>query len=161
MDTRLKKIAVSCDEYGHLVEVLLTLLRNRGYEPIYYGPHAGEESRDWPIVTKSAIDEVLQGNAEEAIVMCWTGTGCSIVANKMPGIRAALCLDAATARGAKEWNHANVLALSMRITSEVVLKEILDAWFDTPFSADAWNVAQVDFVNELDDHRASESSKSE
>ncbi len=157
---RLKKIAVCCDEYGHLVEVLLTQLRKRGYEPIYFGPKAGEESQDWPIVTKSAVDQIVQGNAEEAIVMCWTGTGCSIVANKIPGIRAALCLDAATAQGAKKWNHANVLALSLRGTSEGVLEEILDAWFHTPFSNDEWNVTQVGFVNELDHHRSSNSSGS-
>ena len=68
----LTKIAVSCDEHGHLVDVLLALLRKRGYEPIYFGPHAGEEAHDWPLVTQQAIDQVLKGKAEEAIVMCWT-----------------------------------------------------------------------------------------
>ncbi len=153
MSESVKKIAVSCDEYGHLVEVLLALLRERGYEPIYFGPQAGDDPQDWPLVTKLAIDEVLQQNVEEAIVMCWTGTGCSIVANKIPGIRAALCLDAKTAEGAKVWNHANVLALSQRVTSEEVLKEILDVWFATPFSTDEWNVTQIRRVNALDDHR--------
>lgn len=78
----LTKIAVSCDEYGHLVDALLALLRKRGYEPIYFGPHAGEEAHDWPLVTQQAIDQVLKGKTTEAIVMCWTGTGCTIVANK-------------------------------------------------------------------------------
>ena len=67
-------------------------------------------------MTQKAIDEVIHGNAHEAIVMCWTGTGCSIIANKNSGIRAALCLDAQTAEGARIWNHANVLALSQRKT---------------------------------------------
>ncbi len=146
----LTKIAVSCDEYGHLVDVLLDLLRKRGYEPIYFGPHAGEEAHDWPLVTQQAIDQVLKGQAAEAIVMCWTGTGCTIVANKMPGIRAALCLDAETAKGARIWNHANALALSQRATSAAVLEEILNAWFDTPYSTDQWNVTQIDRVNDLD-----------
>lgn len=146
----LTKIAVSCDEYGHLVDVLLTLLRKRGYEPIYFGPHEGEEAHDWPLVTQQAIDHVLKGKAAEAIVMCWTGTGCTIVANKIPGIRAALCLDAETAKGARIWNHANALALSQRATSAAVLEEILNAWFDTPCSTDQWNVTQIDRVNDLD-----------
>lgn len=151
----LTKIAVSCDEYGHLVDVLLALLRKRGYEPIYFGPQAGEEAHDWPLVTQQAIDQVLMGNAAEAIVMCWTGTGCTIVANKMPGIRAALCLDAETAKGARIWNHANALALSQRATSVAVLEEILNAWFDTPCSTDRWNVTQIDRVNDLDAARSS------
>ena len=155
MSTRSDKIAVSCDEHGPLVEVLLTLLRKRGYEPVYFGPQEGEDAQDWPLVTKEAIDQVLQGKAAEAIVMCWTGTGCSIVANKMPGIRAALCLDAKTAAGARTWNHANVLALSQRVTSAAVLEEILDAWYETPLSTDEWNMAQIDRVNGMDAHRDS------
>ena len=71
------------------------------------------------------------------------GTGCTIVANKIPGIRAALCLDAETAKGARIWNHANALALSQRATSAAVLEEILNAWFDTPCSTDQWNVTQM------------------
>ncbi len=151
MSASLKKIAVSSDEYGHLVEILLTELHERGFETLYYGPKQGEDAQDWPLVTQKAIDQVLQGVATEAIVICWTGTGCSIVANKMPGIRAALCLDAETAKGARIWNHANVLALSQRVISVPVLKEILDAWFDTPYSTDEWNKTQIDRVNALDD----------
>jgi len=152
MGTEPKKIAVSSDEHGQIVDVLLSLLRKRGYEPIYFGPQAGEEDQDWPIVTKKAVSQVLEGEVAEAIVICWTGTGCSMVANKMPGIRAALCLDAETARGARKWNHANVLALSQRVTSIAILEEILDAWYDTPLSTDEWNITQVDRVNSMDIH---------
>lgn len=157
----MEKIAVSSDEYCHLVKVLLTVLRRRGYEPIYFGPEEGEGSADWPLVTKSAVEMVIQGKVDQAIVMCWTGTGCSIVANKFPGIRAALCLDGNTAMGAREWNHANVLALSHRLTSEEVLREILDEWFCTPYSTDEWNVKQIRYVNALDDEMASNSEKTQ
>ncbi len=85
------------------------------------------------------------GQADRGVVCCWTGTGVSIAANKVPGVRAALCVDAETARGARRWNDANVLALSLRLTSEQVATEILDAFLSTdpdPGEADA--IAQLD-----------------
>ena len=81
---------------------------------------------------------------------CWTGTGASIAANKVRGIRAALCADAATAEGARRWNDANVLALSLRATSEAVLEEILDAWFAAGASPDADDRANVDHLAEIE-----------
>ena len=75
--------------------------------------------------------------------MCWTGTGATLAANKVPGVRAALCHDAETAKGARTWNHANVLGLSLRATPDAVAKEILSAWFETPFSNDEWNLCQM------------------
>ncbi len=83
--------------------------------------------------------------------MCWTGTGCTIVANKVSGIRAALCHDAETAKGARIWNHANVLALSLRATPELVLTEILDCWLDTPFSEEDWSLRQIARVREIEE----------
>jgi ribose 5-phosphate isomerase B len=70
------------------------------------------------------------------------------------GIRAALCQDAETARGARTWNHANVLAISLRSTSEAVAKEILDAWFETPYSGDEWNLKQIGRIHELEERNA-------
>lgn len=144
------RIAVSSDERTHLVDAVLEELQKRGHEIVYFGPATGEDAVDWPQVTLDAVEKVETGEADEAIVMCWTGTGCSIVANKVPGIRAALCQDAETARGARVWNHANVLALSLRATPEPILKEILDRWFDTPFSADDWNLRQIARVREIE-----------
>jgi len=149
-----QQIAVSCDEHASLVDVLLEVLRERGYDPLYFGPGHKDEAQDWPLVTQQAVDCIRDGRCAEAIVMCWTGTGCSIVANKMPGVRAALCHDAESARGARIWNHANVLALSVRTTSEAVLKEILKAWFETSFSDDDWNRTQIARVAALDDTRS-------
>ncbi len=144
------RIAVSADERCHIVDVILEELADRGHEVLYFGPDPGEE-KDWPEVTAQAVRRVVTGEADEAIVMCWTGTGASIAANKVKGIRAALCHDAQTAKGARIWNHANVLALSMRATSDAVAKEILDAWFSTPYSTDDRNLRQIQRIAELEE----------
>ena len=144
------RVVVSSDERTHLVDVVLHELAERHHEVTYVGPEAGEE-RDWPQVTQEAAQRVSRGEAGMAIVMCWTGTGASIAANKTPGIRAALCHDAETAKGARTWNHANVLALSLRSTSEAIAKEILDAWFATPYSDDEWNLAQIQRIRDMED----------
>lgn len=144
------KIALSTDEHTHLIETIKRELSDRGHEVMYFGPEAGEKSVDWPDVTLKAIEAVKAGRADEAIILCWTGTGCTIAANKVPGIRAALCNDGETARGARTWNHANVLALSLRSTPEGYIREILDSWFSTPFSEDKWNLDQMQKLANLD-----------
>jgi ribose 5-phosphate isomerase B len=143
------KLAVSTDERTHLVDAILEELQKRGHMVEYFGPNPGKEA-DWPEVTLQAVEQVARGDADEAIVMCWTGTGCTIAANKVPGIRAALCHDAETAKGARIWNHANVLGLSLRATPEPVAKEILDAWFKTPYSDDEWNQRQIQRLEEIE-----------
>lgn len=92
---------------------------------------------------------MAEGRADQAVVCCWTGTGASIAANKVAGVRAALCADAATAAGAREWNDANVLALSLRLTSRQVLTEILDAWFAGAPSTDPEDAANIAYVGEI------------
>jgi ribose 5-phosphate isomerase B len=120
-----------------------------------FGPISGEENHDadtdWPLTSGKAAEAVARGDANEGIVFCWTGTGASIAANKVGGVRAALCHDAETARGARTWNHANVLAISLRTTSEAIAKEILDAWFATPYSEDEWNQKQIGRIRELEE----------
>lgn len=145
------KIAISSDWYYPIIDALLEDLKKRGHEVHYFGPrNEKDQAIDWPEVTAQAIEEVREKKADEAIILCWTGTGCSIVANKMGGIRAALCFDAETAKGARTYNHANVLALSLRLLSIGLLKEILDAWFETPYGKDAWNMLQVKRVNDIE-----------
>jgi ribose 5-phosphate isomerase B len=143
------KLAGSTDERTHLVDTIVEELQKRGHEVEYFGPEPGKEA-DWPEVTLKAVEQVARGEANEAIVMCWTGTGCTLAANKVPGIRAALCHDAETAKGARIWNHANVLGLSLRATPEAVAKEILNAWFDTPYSNDEWNMRQIQQIKEIE-----------
>jgi ribose 5-phosphate isomerase B len=143
------KIAVSTEDRTKLVDAVIEALQERGHEVKYIGPEAGQEL-DWPEVTVQAVEDVVNGSVDQAIVMCWTGNGAALAANKVPGVRAALCHDAETAKGARMWNHANVLALSLRVTSEPIAKEILDAWFDTPLSDDEWNKQQIQRIADLE-----------
>lgn len=147
------RITVSSDEHSPLVDFVLEDLAARGHQVQYFGPSSGQEGSedtDWPVVTLQAVSQVAAGQANEAVVMCWTGTGASLAANKVPGIRAALCHDAETAKGARIWNHANVLALSLRATPIPIAKEILEAWFATPYSDDEWNLRQMARIRELE-----------
>ncbi len=149
------RIAVGSDERTHLTDMVIEELRQRGHELLLFGPLAEDDPEtDWPLTSRKVAEAVASGRADEGIVFCWTGTGASIAANKVPGVRAALCHDAETARGARIWNHANVLALSLRLTSEAVAKEILDAWFDTPFSDDEWNLTQIERIRQMEAHYA-------
>jgi ribose 5-phosphate isomerase B len=107
------RIAIAADELTGVAESLPKLLRERGHEPVLHGAYLEGERADWAWASERAAREVAGGSAEQAIVACWTGTGACIAANKVAGIRAALCADAPTAAGARRWNDANVLALSL------------------------------------------------
>jgi len=126
------KIAIGSDERTHLTDVVVKEIQERGHEVTLFGPLIGREQY-WPEVAQEVAEAVTTGKADEAILFCWTGTGISLAANKVPGIRAALVHDAETARGARLWNNANILCLSLRATPEVVAKEILDTWFDIAY----------------------------
>ncbi|HXS44849.1 MAG TPA: RpiB/LacA/LacB family sugar-phosphate isomerase [Solirubrobacteraceae bacterium] len=143
------RIAVAADERTGVAEDVVDQLRRRGHEPLVHGALSDGERDDWAWASETAARDVADGRAEQAVVCCWTGTGASIAANKVPGIRAALCVDAQTAEGARRWNDANVLALSLRATSEAELREILDAWFATAPSDDAEDAANVAHVDEI------------
>jgi ribose 5-phosphate isomerase B len=144
------RIAVAADELTGVAGGLPEELRRRGHEPVLHGAFSAEERPDWAWASEAAARDVVDGRAEQAIVACWTGTGASIAANKVPGIRAALCADAATAEGARRWNDANVLALSLRATSEAELGEILDAWFGGGASEDASDVQNIAHLSEIE-----------
>jgi ribose 5-phosphate isomerase B len=141
------RIALSADELTGIASAIPKELRRRGHEPLLHGAYATDRERpDWAWASEAAARDVAEGRAEQAIVACWTGTGASIAANKVAGIRAALCADAATASGARRWNDANVLALSLRATSQAELEEILDAWFagaPSDETSDAENIAHL------------------
>jgi ribose 5-phosphate isomerase B len=144
------RIAVAADERVGIADALVEELRRRGHQPIVHGALSDGERDDWAWASEAAARDVAAGRAGQAIVCCWTGTGASIAANKVAGLRAALCGDAATAAGARRWNDANCLALSLRSTSEAELGEILDAWFaGTPSDADD-DRANVEHVGEIE-----------
>jgi len=144
------RIAVAADERIGIAETVLDELRRRGHDPIPHGALADAERDDWAWASAAAARDVVEGRAEQAIVCCWTGTGASIAANKVEGARAALCGDGATAEGARRWNDANVLALSLRATSEAELAEILDAWFATDRSGERSDRENVAHLAELE-----------
>ncbi len=143
------RIAIAADERTGIAESIERELRDRGHEPLPHGALNEDERDDWAWASEAAARDVAEGRAEQAVVACWTGTGGSIAANKVAGVRAALCSDAETARGARVWNDANVLALSLRSTSEAGLIEILDAWFAAEPSDDAADRANVAHLGEI------------
>jgi ribose 5-phosphate isomerase B len=144
------RVAVAADELTGVAEALVEELRRRGHEPLLHGAYVEGERPDWAWASEAAARDVAEGRAEQAIVACWTGTGASIAANKVAGVRAALCGDAQTAAGARRWNDANALALSLRLTSRAALEEILDAWFDAETSSERDDVQNVAHLSELD-----------
>jgi ribose 5-phosphate isomerase B len=123
------RISLAADELAGVAGGLAQELEARGHDVRMHGALTEGERDDWAWASEKAARDVAEGRADQAIVCCWTGTGASIAANKVAGIRAALCADAVTAAGARRWNDANVLALSLRTTSQALLREILDAWF--------------------------------
>jgi ribose 5-phosphate isomerase B len=143
------RVSVAADERVGVAEAVVEELRSRGHDVSLHGALADGERDDWAWASEAAAREVASGAAEQAIVCCWTGTGASIAANKVPGVRAALCADAETARGARKWNDANVLALSLRTTSAPLLEEILDAWFSGAPSDTEDDVANIRHVDEI------------
>ena len=138
------KVVLGSDEKTPLTEVVAEDLRTRGYEETIVGPPANEEIQ-WADVGRKVGERVAQGQADTGVLFCWTGTGASIAANKVPGVRAALCTDAATAAGARKWNDANVLVMGLRLTSPTVASEMLDAWFSSePEASEADNIARLE-----------------
>jgi ribose 5-phosphate isomerase B len=153
------RIALGSDEANELTKFLIEELGKRGHLIVLRGPiDPADPDVDWPLTSSHVAELVAHGEVDEGIVCCWTGTGASIAANKVPGIRAALCHDAETARGARIWNHANVLALSLRATSIPIAKEILDAWFSTPVNDGEaqreWNRQQIERVKQIEEKYA-------
>jgi ribose 5-phosphate isomerase B len=148
------RVAIAADELTGVAGAIPDELRRRGHELIPHGVYAPDTERpDWAWASEAAARDVAERRADEAVIACWTGTGASIAANKVSGVRAALCVDAQTADGARQWNDANVLALSLRLTSRAALTEILDAWFDGVRSDDDADVANVDHLSEIEHQR--------
>jgi ribose 5-phosphate isomerase B len=144
------RISVAADELTGVAPALIAELEARGHRVLAHGALSDAERDDWAWASEAAARDVAEGRAEQGVVCCWTGTGASIAANKVAGVRAALCLDASTATGARRWNDANVLALSLRATSQAELAEILDAWFAGEPSAERDDRANVEHLGEIE-----------
>jgi ribose 5-phosphate isomerase B len=124
------KLVVGSDEKTVLTDFVVEELKKRSHHVTLIGSLKGEVM-GWPDVGEKVGLEVSHGRADQGILFCWTGTGVTIAANKVLGVRAALCWDAETAKGARMWDDANVLAMSLRSTSTAIAKEILDSWFSS------------------------------
>ena len=122
------RIVIGADEERPILAVLKSNLESKG--------HVADvlPVQQWGAAAVAVADEVAAERAKFGIVLCYSGTGVSIAANKVAGVRAALCTDASTARSARRWNDANVLALSLRTLSETVAAEILDAWLESEYA---------------------------
>jgi ribose 5-phosphate isomerase B len=143
------RIAVGADDRSVLTDTVIDTLRKAGHELTLVGP-VGDDAREWADVGAGVGRAVSSGDAELGVLFCWTGTGVSIAANKVPGVRAALCADAETARMARMYNHANVLVMSMRATSEQVGRETLAAFLAEPYGTDDFDIRNVRAVDALD-----------
>lgn len=138
------KIVVGSDEATTLTDVVVEDIRRRGHEVTLVGPPGGED-KQWAQVGREVGESVASGRADTGVLFCYTGTGASIAANKVKGVRAALCTDAETAAGARRYNDANVLVMSLRLTSPKIAREMLDRWFDTePDPSESQNIAAVE-----------------
>jgi ribose 5-phosphate isomerase B len=141
-------VVLGSDERTALTDAVAAELRARGHEVVLVGPPAqrpDEDGKEWAEVGREVGEAVARGEAATGVLFCWTGTGASIAANKVPGVRAALCADARTAAGARQWNDANVLVMSLRLTSLEVAREMLEAWFTTDADPDvAVNIARLE-----------------
>ena len=138
------RVVLGSDERTALTDAVRADLVARGAEVVLVGPPAGEP-QEWAEVGRRVGESVATGATETGVLFCWTGTGASIAANKVTGVRAALCTDAETAAGARKWNDANVLVMSLRLTSPQLAHEMLDAWFGTePDPSEAANIARLE-----------------
>jgi RpiB/LacA/LacB family sugar-phosphate isomerase len=146
------RISVGADDRGPLPDFIVEKLSQMGHDILLHGDPTGTHE-EYVDVAEQVARDVAEGRVDQGIVMCWTGTGVSMAANKVPGVRAALCHDAETARGARRWNHANVLALSMRATTGPLAQEILEAWFSEPFGTDPIDHENVAKLQRLDESR--------
>jgi ribose 5-phosphate isomerase B len=138
------RIVLGSDERTPLTDAVVEDLRTRGAHVELVGPPAGE-ALEWADVGRRVGEIIARGDADSGVLFCWTGTGASIAANKVAGVRAALCTDAGTAGGARRWNDANVLVMGLRLTSPQLAHEMLDAWFATdPDPSEAANIARLE-----------------
>lgn len=143
------KIAFGSDLKNATTDKIQAYLAAKGHEVMLFGA-VKDGNKHWSAIGESIGKAVANKTCDEGIVCCWTGTGVSIAANKVNGIRAALCNDAGTARGARLWNDANVLAMSLRLVTEALAEEVLDAWFAHSVSTENEDLEYIDYLKKID-----------
>ena len=141
-------MAIGSDEKTRVTDVVTEYLQSKGIEVEPLGALTGQPM-DWADAARAVGERVASGAADQGVLFCWTGTGTTIAANKVAGIRAALCHDAETARGARKWNDANIVVMSLRSTPEAVAREICDAWLEG--KPDPAELPVIDKVRAMDE----------
>jgi ribose 5-phosphate isomerase B len=133
------KIVVGADDEGRVADVVVDELRGRGHDVTVL------DRDQWPDVARRVAETVASGEADQGMLFCWTGTGTSMAANKVPGVRAALAWEPWIAEGARRWNDANVLVMSLKRTEPETAKQIVDAWLavEEPDPDEAVNIARL------------------
>jgi len=144
-----KRVAVGSDDLYPVADFVVEYLKSKGFEVILVGSLKTRKPEPWPLVGYEVGKLVASGEVDWGVAICYTGTGVSIAANKVRGVRAALCTDAETAKGARLWNDANVLVLSGRLTTTYLAKEILDTWISTT-SIDESERSNIELLKTLD-----------
>jgi len=146
------RIAIGSDDTYGVAKFIYKYLKKKGFEVIPVGALKTGKPEPWPKVGFEVGKLVAKGKADMGIVICYTGTGVSIAANKVKGVRAALVTDAKNAEGARLWNDANVLALSARLTTEELAKEIIEAWFKVE-KPDPSEKENIELLKKIDEER--------
>jgi ribose 5-phosphate isomerase B len=133
------RIVLGADDEGAVADAVVDDLRERGHDVTVL------EREQWPEVARKVGEAVASGEADQGVVFCWTGTGTAMAANKVPGVRAALVWEPWIAEGARRWNDANVLVMSLKRTAPETARAILDAWFavEQPDPDEAANIARL------------------
>jgi len=147
---RRMRISVGSDMRQPVTDAVIQWLAEHDHSLTLVGPLMDGDEHEWVDVSEATVRPVADGDADTAVVFCWSGTGACMAANKVRGIRAALCGDAETARLARKYNHANVLVFSMRATSPAVALEAIEAFLAEPWGEDDFDVRNVAALNRLD-----------
>jgi ribose 5-phosphate isomerase B len=143
-------VAIGSDHGGfELKQKLLPMFNELGLAVRDIGVHGDKESADYPDIARQVAELVASGTAARGVIVDGAGIGSCMVANKFPGVRAALCYDRATARNSREHNDANVLTLGGRLLSITQAEEVLRTWLSTPFGGGR-HAARVDKIKEID-----------
>ena len=141
-------IALGCDQGGFaLKQEIMAHLKERGLEFKDYGSY-DEQSVDYPVYAKKVAEAILSGECDKGILICGTGIGISIAANKYEGIRAALCTDCFMAEATRLHNDANILAMGGRVVGAGLAIKMVDTFLDTPFSNDERHIRRINMIEE-------------
>ena len=143
-------ISVASDGREGVADVVVEELRGRGHEVVVHGALADGERSDWAWASEAAARDVAEGRVEQGVVCCWTGTGASIAANKVPGIRAALTHDTYSAERAALSNNAQIITMGARVIGSELAKVIADAYLEQTFDPAGRSAGNVRAIDEVD-----------